>query len=454
MTLSTQRLERLSDQTQEVDAWAASFRHIVQRLFAGALTRRSELRQTKGGGEPPHSTRIPGLRLTWIHGLRGALTRMPLAIVAAVALVCAPQAAFAQRGGGGHGGGGGHFGGGGGHFGGGSYGGSRGYAPASGARSGGSTHAAVRSGTPPVTFVHGGPTAIWRGASPSSFARPAGPETGFATGIHAGEALRVPQHVTIGFPPVDGRDGFAVTDPRGAGAAGAAGWQPFAPVHGGNGGVLSFSGQGHEIWQDSSHNGYMGAHGSGAGAQAGPLESQRPRPFPPHRFHGGFFGPGYGYGYGYGFGGFYPWGFGLGLDFGAGCDPLWDVGCDAYGYPGYGYYGPYAPGLYLDSPSGDESAAAAPDMQQDSGVYTEQNTAPDNSADASTNGVTVLYLNDGTSFAVTDYWVADYKLHYVTDGARENAIDLDQIDVQRTVDENAARGVNFTLKPAAAAPAE
>jgi len=36
----------------------------------------------------------------------------------------------------------------------------------------------------------------------------------------------------------------------------------------------------------------------------------------------------------------------------------------------------------------------------------------------------------------------------VTDGARENAIDLDQIDVQRTVDENAARGVNFTLKPA------
>jgi len=36
----------------------------------------------------------------------------------------------------------------------------------------------------------------------------------------------------------------------------------------------------------------------------------------------------------------------------------------------------------------------------------------------------------------------------VIDGARENVIDLDQIDVQRTVDENAARGVNFTLRPA------
>ncbi len=177
------------------------------------------------------------------------------------------------------------------------------------------------------------------------------------------------------------------------------------------------------------------------------MESQRVRPFPPRRFHGGFFGPGYGYGYGYGFGGFYPWGFGLGLGFD--CDPLWSFGCDAYGYPGYGYYGPYAPGFYLNSYSGDDSVAAAPDTSQDYGVYSDQNTAVDESSEASANGTTVLYLNDGTSFAVTDYWVADYKLHYVTDGARENVIDLDQIDVQRTVDENAARGVNFTLRPAA-----
>ena len=175
------------------------------------------------------------------------------------------------------------------------------------------------------------------------------------------------------------------------------------------------------------------------------MESQWVRPFPPRRFHGGFFGPGYGYGYGYGFGGFYPWGFGLGLGFD--CDPLWNFGCDAYGYPGYGYYGPYAPGFYLNSYSGDD-VAAAPDTPQDYGAYSDQNTAPDESSEASANGTTVLYLNDGTSFTVTDYWVADYKLHYITDGARENVIDLDQIDVQRTVDENAARGVNFTLRPA------
>ncbi len=223
---------------------------------------------------------------------------------------------------------------------------------------------------------------------------------------------------------------------------GAAGWRPIAPTH--DGGVLSFSGQGHEIWQNDSNGETMRRDGSGSLLESRPEELQRPGPLPPRRFRGGFFGPGYGYGYG----GFYPWGFGLGLGFGPSCDPLWDFGCDAYGYPGYGYDGPYAPGFYLDSYSGDDSAEAAPNASQDYGVYSDQNTAPDNSSDASANGTTVLYLNDGTSFAVTDYWVADYQLHYVTDGARENVIDLDQIDVQRTVDENAARGVNFTLRPA------
>jgi len=251
----------------------------------------------------------------------------------------------------------------------------------------------------------------------------------------------VPRHVTIGFPPASGAEGFGTP---GATVTGAAGWWPIAPIHGSDGGVLSFSGQGHEIWQDKSSGANTRLGGSGALLESRPTEEWRPHPFPPRRFHGGFFGPGYGYGYG----GFYPWGFGLGLGFGFSCDPLWDFGCDVYGYPGYGYYGPYAPGLYLGSSSGDDSVVTAPNNSQDYGVYSDQNTAPDNSSDASTSVTTVLYLNDGTSFAVTDYWVADYKLHYVTDGVRENVIDLDQIDVQRTVDENAARGVNFTLRRA------
>jgi hypothetical protein len=210
--------------------------------------------------------------------------------------------------------------------------------------------------------------------------------------------------------------------------------------------VLSFSGQGHDIWQDNSRGGNARSGDSRPFLESRPIETQRPHPWGPGRYHPGHFGAGYGYGFGYGFGGFYPWGAGLGFDFGAGCDPVWDFGCDAYGPAGYGYYGGYAPGLYLGSSSDD--SGAAPDNSQDYGNYSEQNTAPSDSSEAAANQATVLYLNDGTSFAVTDYWVADYELHYIVDGARENTIDLDQIDVQRTVDENAARGVTFTLKPA------
>ncbi|HEX4002295.1 MAG TPA: hypothetical protein VHX36_06575 [Candidatus Acidoferrales bacterium] len=206
---------------------------------------------------------------------------------------------------------------------------------------------------------------------------------------------------------------------------------------------MSFSGQGRDIWQDHARGGNIRDGNSRSLLEARPIETQGPHAWPPRRFRGRFFGPGYGYGYGYGFGGFYPWG--LGLGFGAGCDLAWDFGCDAYGYPGYGYYGSYAPGLYLGS--SDDDSATDSNNSQDYGAYSEQNTAPSDSPETP-NQTTVLYLNDGTSFGVTDYWVADYKLHYIVDGARENTIDLDQIDVQRTVDENAARGVNFTLRPA------
>jgi hypothetical protein len=59
----------------------------------------------------------------------------------------------------------------------------------------------------------------------------------------------------------------------------------------------------------------------------------------------------------------------------------------------------------------------------------------------------LLYLKDGSSFAVSDYWLVDGKLHYVTSYGGDNAIDESRVDLQRTVDENSARGVDFTLKP-------
>jgi len=59
----------------------------------------------------------------------------------------------------------------------------------------------------------------------------------------------------------------------------------------------------------------------------------------------------------------------------------------------------------------------------------------------------LLYLKDGTVFPASDYWVADNRLHYRVDYGGENAIDIDQLDLQRTVDENAKRNIRFALKP-------
>jgi hypothetical protein len=61
--------------------------------------------------------------------------------------------------------------------------------------------------------------------------------------------------------------------------------------------------------------------------------------------------------------------------------------------------------------------------------------------------IAVLYLKDGSSYAVTDYWLENGKLHYVASYGGENAIDEGALDLQKTVNENAGRGMTFTLRP-------
>jgi hypothetical protein len=180
MTLSTPNRETQQNQRKNLAAEASSFTQGVEMLFAGPPIERSELRRRESGGPSaflrtgnrPHSNGLLD-RGSWrTEGLRGSLNRLLLAAVTAVALACTPQAAFAQHGGGGHGGGGsGHFGGGG-HFRG--FGGSR--APASGAHSSGSpSGAAVRPAAPPMGFGHNSPAVISHGVLPSSFAGRTGP---------------------------------------------------------------------------------------------------------------------------------------------------------------------------------------------------------------------------------------------------------------------------------------
>lgn len=62
-----------------------------------------------------------------------------------------------------------------------------------------------------------------------------------------------------------------------------------------------------------------------------------------------------------------------------------------------------------------------------------------------------LYLKDGSILSVTDYWVINGQLHFrmiEAEGANpvEHDIPFDQLDLQKTIDANSARGFKFMLR--------
>jgi len=64
--------------------------------------------------------------------------------------------------------------------------------------------------------------------------------------------------------------------------------------------------------------------------------------------------------------------------------------------------------------------------------------------------VFLLALNNGASRAVTDYWLADGYLEYVSPDGTRSHIPLEALDLQNTVTQNAARGLPFVLRSAPA----
>ncbi len=432
-----------------------------------------------------------------------ALLKFALPIT--ILFACSVVPAFAQRGGGSHGGGGGGFHGGGGGFSGGSRGGS-----SSAPRMGGGG------------YSRPAPSAPSRSSS-GSYARPGG---------NAYQSYSAPANVPS-------RGGYSSAAPRGA-ANGE--WQSFggsaaarggvappaearsssAPNSGsqnfggnraaGSGSIRSFSGQGNQVWENSpvarnvvpssrTLSSIRGSFGNSLGGasgirSSGSLSTKSVLParsslgnslnsgafgFNParnfgnrfNRFNGGFRGGCWNCGFGFGFG-FWPgWGFGwpgLGFGFGGWCDPFyWDSlswGCPGYGYGyGLGYYGypsgyGYAP--YYDNGYSYSSPPDAAQQGDDSDI--DQGYGPDSSpglgsappamdSGSQTGGgiqVTVpviLYLKDGSAYSVRDYWVTGGQLHYVMLNGSESAFDVDRLDLQRTVDENAKSGVQFVLKP-------
>jgi hypothetical protein len=356
-----------------------------------------------------------------------SFSRLFAALSFATFLALAPAPVFAQHGGGGGGGGGSHGGGGGGGgFHGGSGGG--GHASTGGSHTGGGSH----------------PTSTSNGGNP--------------TNPNGGGHWWNPFHSSSG------------AESKGGANSGAKGTGD---------GTARFA-AGNNVWQDppslahgntASRNYYATANRGAASSTARPVRNtfaNNPRgaDFSQNRFHHNPYGyyP-YGYGYGYGYGGF---GFGLG------CDPWW--GCPGYGLGfgyGFGYgagfgYGGGDLGYYSGAPDYGGSdlnfnattpSSSSEDMGSPEGNAGDWQDAPADNSLQNNPGpqpFVVLILRDGSSYAVSDYWLAGGKLHYVTSYGGENSIDANQLDLQRTVNENALRGVTFTLRPApgANAPAD
>jgi hypothetical protein len=382
----------------------------------------------------------------------------------AILFACTAIPAFAQRGGGGsHGGGGGGFHGGGGGGGGFHGGGSGGFRMSGGAGGGG-----FRSGpsSPPrmgAGYSRSMPSAPAQFRAGSSM-RPAGnvfrPPSYYGRSAVGGQR---PSFSSSARPAPDGqwhtfggaeRARGPVGSSSGARNSAGTGWQTF----GGNrsaGGVhstRSFSGQGHQIWENArmarSANASSRTISSVRGGlnRFGPLRDH-PRFGSGFGFRGGFRGGCWHCGFGWGFGlGWWP-GWGLSwpwLDWGWGpawIDPVW-------GWPGYNYYG-YPADDSNDYPYDNNSYSTPPENypSSDTGAPRDVQSPRQSTDNGKIEMPVLLYMKDRSVFAASDYWVEDGKLHYVLSTGAEKMVELNQVDIKRTMTENADLGTVVTLKP-------
>ena len=161
-----------------------------------------------------------------------------------------------------------------------------------------------------------------------------------------------------------------------------------------------------------------------------PIAPRRPIfpivPVPPYGF--GLYGvPFIGFGFG--------WGFGAGLW--GGCDPFWTGGYGCYGSPSYDYGSVFSP--YSLGP-GNPQPQPQFEIQNWPIFYGEPNSQ-----------FVQLYLNDGTVYNVTDYWLVNGELHFKMieendTKVTEHTIDFSQLDLQKTIDVNTDRGFRFVLR--------
>jgi hypothetical protein len=147
--------------------------------------------------------------------------------------------------------------------------------------------------------------------------------------------------------------------------------------------------------------------------------------------------------------------------FGFGDTSTWFPSCNVF--PGWGYgcgtLPPYYNGYGPQAGYSPLQPAILPEYSPQPNVYPPHGYLPadDFGVQAGVGGQLprqiLIYLKDGSVYAVASYTVSDGQLHYVTIYGGKSDIDLDRLDVQKTTDENASRGVTFTLTPPNPAPA-
>jgi len=79
-------------------------------------------------------------------------------------------------------------------------------------------------------------------------------------------------------------------------------------------------------------------------------------------------------------------------------------------------------------------------------IYT---VAPEPKPAAEAKPVTLLVFKNHSIYAVTDYWVEDGRVHYVTSYGSQDSASVDQLDLEFTRKLNDERSVKFELKPKA-----
>ncbi|MGB8581995.1 MAG: hypothetical protein WCD47_14315 [Candidatus Sulfotelmatobacter sp.] len=132
-----------------------------------------------------------------------------------------------------------------------------------------------------------------------------------------------------------------------------------------------------------------------------------------------------------------------------------------------GYFDPFDFGFGEDSPdlgNDNDLNSQAPGQGEISAIPPALNSPDDDTAEGNSsalsgamsgaptgqqsldNGVFLLVLKNGTSHAVTDYWVADGYLEYISPDGSRSHLPLEALDLQNTVKQNAPRGRPFVLR--------